>query len=83
MSKNKIVVSVAPIKLTQFCEAHVTINPKEYTVEEIAQTFALMSFGSTPFVFASFPAGTERTKIQERMVELWDKYKNVYNAKRL
>lgn len=83
MSKNKIVVSVAPIKLTQFCEAHVTINPKEYTVEEIAQTFALMSFGNTPFVFASFPAGTERTKIQERMVELWAKYKNLSNQKRL
>ena len=83
MSSKKIVVSVAPIKITQFCEAHVTINPKEYTVEEIAQTFALMSFGNTPFVFASFPAGTERSKIQERMVALWTKYKNAYNAKRL
>ena len=83
MSKNKIIVSVAPIKITQFCESHVTINPKEYTVEKIARTFALMSFGNTPFAFASFPAGTERTKIQERMVALWAKYKNVYNAKRL
>ena len=83
MSSKKIVVSVAPIKLTQFCEAHVTISPKEYTVEEIAHTFALMSFGNTPFVFASFPSGTERTKIQERMIELWAKYKNLSNQKRL
>ena len=83
MSQNNIVVSVAPIKLTQFCESHVTINQKDFTVEEIAKTFALMSFGNTPFVFASFPAGTERTKIQARMVELWAKYKNISNQKRL
>ena len=83
MSNKKIVVSVAPIKLTQFCETHVTINPKEYNIEDIAKKFALMTFGNTPFVFASFPAGTERTKIQARMVDLWTKYKNLSNQKRL
>lgn len=83
MSNHKIIVSVAPIKVPMFCESHVSITPKDYTVEDIAKTFALMTFGNTPFVFAAFPSGTERTKIQERMVELWDKYKNVYNAKRL
>ena len=81
MSNNNIIISVAPIKTTQFFESHIMVTKKDYTVEEIANTFALMSFGNTPFVFASFPAGTERTKIQERMVELWAKYKNLYNKK--
>ena len=83
MSNQKIIVSIAPIKMTQFYETHVSINPKNHTVEQIAKTFALMSFGNTPFVFASFPAGTERTKIQDRMVDLWAKYKNLSNQKRL
>lgn len=83
MSNHKIIVSVAPIQVPMFCESHVSITPKDYTVEDIAKTFALMTFGNTPFVFAAFPSGTERTKIQERMAELWAKYKNLSNQKRL